>query len=250
MPSDHKPVDLHLRQHFKNGVNVLIIDDHPLFREGLQFVLSDLCEGLSFKEAAGLSEISKASLKDVDLILLDLGIADSNGFESLLKLKALNPTGAIVIVSSDCEPELIRKCIEGGAAGFIPKTSQPKVLLAALRLILAGGVYLPPNSMDETGAQAADNHAQNNALPLLTPRQSVALLLASRGLPNKSIAYNMGIAEGTVKLHLSAAYKLLGVKNRTEAVYAISRTSLETMAISNKITQGQPTFRTGNQKPD
>lgn len=210
---------------YRTCVKILIIDDHPLFREGLQFVLSDLENGLSFKDAPGLNDVTDEDLYGADLILLDLGISGSRGIESLVKLRALNPLGSIVIISSDDDPYLIRDCIDGGAAGFIPKTSQPAVLIAALSLVLAGGIYLPPHSV----ADPLENQtisAENEAVNKLTDRQRTALLLAGRGLPNKTIASRMAIAEGTVKLHLHAAFKTLGVKNRTEAVFIISRTGL------------------------
>lgn len=203
-------------------MNVLIVDDHPLFREGLQFVLSDLSESLSFSSAVGLSTITNQMLEDADLILLDLGISDSNGYESLAKLRAQAPSRTVVVISSDDNPEVILACIDGGAAGFIPKTSKPQELVSALRLVLEGGIYLPPNGMNETSL----SNEKDNSLEKLTPRQRKAVLLAGRGLPNKSIAIEMGITEGTVKLHLSAAYKLLGVKNRTEAMFIISRSGL------------------------
>ena len=203
-------------------MNVLIVDDHPLFREGLQFVLSDLSESLSFSSAVGLSTITHQMLDDADLILLDLGISDSTGYDSLAKLRAIAPSSTVVVISSDDNPETILACIDGGAAGFIPKTSKPQELVSALRLVLEGGIYLPPNGMNEVNLSGN----KDNSLEKLTPRQRKAVLLAGRGLPNKSIAIEMGITEGTVKLHLSAAYKLLGVKNRTEAMFIISRSGL------------------------
>lgn len=203
-------------------MNVLIVDDHPLFREGLQFVLSDLSESLSFSSAVGLSTITHQMLDDADLILLDLGISDSTGYNSLAKLRAMAPSSTVVVISSDDNPETILACIDGGAAGFIPKTSKPQELVSALRLVLEGGIYLPPNGMNEVNL----SDDKDNSLEKLTPRQRKAVLLAGRGLPNKSIAIEMGITEGTVKLHLSAAYKLLGVKNRTEAMFIISRSGL------------------------
>lgn len=203
-------------------MNVLIVDDHPLFREGLQFVLSDLSESLSFSSAVGLSTITHQMVDDADLILLDLGISDSTGYNSLAKLRAMAPSSTVVVISSDDNPETILACIDGGAAGFIPKTSKPQELVSALRLVLEGGIYLPPNGMNEVNL----SDDKDNSLEKLTPRQRKAVLLAGRGLPNKSIAIEMGITEGTVKLHLSAAYKLLGVKNRTEAMFIISRSGL------------------------
>ncbi len=105
-------------------MNVLIVDDHPLFREGLQFVLSDLSESLSFSSAVGLSTITNQMLEDADLILLDLGISDSTGYDSLARLRALAPTRTVVVISSDDNPEVILACIDGGAAGF-PLGGQP-----------------------------------------------------------------------------------------------------------------------------
>ncbi|MFK8077272.1 MAG: response regulator [Granulosicoccus sp.] len=203
-------------------INILIVDDHPLFREGLQLLLSELSENLSFSNAVGLRTITHQMLDDADLILLDLCISDSTGYDSLAKLRAMAPSSTVVVISSDDNPETILACIDGGAAGFVPKTSKPQELVSALRLVLEGGIYLPPNDMKDVML----SDAQDNSLERLTPRQRKAVLLAGRGLPNKSIAIEMGITEGTVKLHLSAAYKLLGVKNRTEAMFIISHSGL------------------------
>lgn len=206
-------------------MNILIVDDHPLFREGLQFVLSDLDDGLVFKDAASLDNLTQGILDSCDLILLDLGLAGSDGIESLIKLKQRQPNGAIVVISGNADISLVRSCIDHGAAGFIPKTSGPTQLITALRLVLDGGIYLPPNSLSENNDLDA-LQSENQAIDRLTARQRTALLCAGRGMPNKTIATQMDITEGTVKLHLSAAYKSLGVRNRTEAVYLISRTGL------------------------
>ncbi len=203
-------------------MNILVVDDHPLFREGLQLLLSDLSDGLEFSGASGVNAISDEMLNNADLILLDLNTADSRGLQSLSIVGGRNPKGSIVVVSSDDDYELIRDCIECGAAGFIPKSSEPSVLVAALKLILAGGIYLPPScandSLDYRGSEK-DVYESSG----LTRRQLHALLLVARGKANKSIADIMNISEGTVKLHLSAAFKTLGVRNRTEAVFALSQ---------------------------
>ena len=210
-------------------MKILIVEDHPLFREGLQFVLSEIDEALSFSESPSLNAINAEELQQADLILLDLGLSDSKGIESLIRLKALNPPGSIVIISGENEPYLIQECIEQGAAGFIPKTTKPVELIAALRQVVAGGIFLPQHSM--VGVDSTETNritSEYEAVRKLTDRQRTALLLAGRGFPNKTIASRMKIAEGTVKLHLHAAYKTLGVKNRTEAVFLISRTGLST----------------------
>lgn len=210
-------------------MKILIVEDHPLFREGLQFVLSDIDEASSFSESPSLNAINAEELQQADLILLDLGLSDSKGIDSLVRLKALNPPGSIVIISGENEPYLIRECIDQGAAGFIPKTTKPVELIAALRLVVAGGIFLPQHSM--VGVDSSETNritGEYEAVSKLTDRQRTALLLAGRGFPNKTIASRMEIAEGTVKLHLHAAFKTLGVKNRTEAVFLISRTGLST----------------------
>lgn len=221
---EYQPLNLNQKHKAVGSVmNVLIVDDHPLFREGLQFVLSDLSDSLSFSSAVGLGAITQQMLEEADLILLDLGISDCNGCESLARLRELDPSSTIVVISGKDDPETILSCIERGAAGFIPKTSKPAELITALRLVIDGGIYLPPNGMNEP---SFESNTQENSLEKLTPRQRMAVLLAGRGLPNKSIAVEMGITEGTVKLHLSAAYKLLDVKNRTEAMFIISRSGI------------------------
>jgi len=212
-------------------MNILIIDDHPLFREGLQFLLSDLSEGLVFNGVSGVTGISNEAIDEADLILLDLHTVDSHGLQSLSSVRNRNPPGTIVVISSDDDIDLIRDCIKCGAAGFIPKTSEPAVLVAALRLILAGGIYLPPTcATDGTGSESAEFNIYETTG--LTRRQLHALLLVAKGKANKSIAEIMNISEGTVKLHLSAAFKTLGVRNRTEAVFALSQYEIKESDIS------------------
>lgn len=210
-------------------MHVLIIDDHPLFREGLQFLLSGLANELRFSDATSLDEVSDQLLDEADLVLLDLTLGRLSGNDALTQLRDRRVRGKIVIISSNDDPSLIKDCIDNGAAGYIPKTSEPSVLIAALQLILSGGIYLPPEAFSESAVQFEVQDSQEtpeSLLDLLTGRQRKALQLASSGLQNKVIANEMDISEGTVKLHLSAAYKALNVHNRTEAVYKLSKHKL------------------------
>lgn len=210
-------------------MHVLIIDDHPLFREGLQFLLSGLASELNFSDATCLEEVSDEQLEDADLVLLDLNLGRLSGNDAYKQLRDRSVSGKIVVVSSNDDPSLIKDCIDSGAAGYIPKTSEPKVLIAALQLILSGGIYLPPEAFTESAMRHVEQdtpEASQTLLTLLTGRQRKALQLASSGLQNKVIATQMEISEGTVKLHLSAAYKALNVHNRTEAVYKLSKHKL------------------------
>lgn len=208
-------------------MNVLLVDDHPLFRVGLRVLLTELSQSLTITDALSLEEVNDQQLQDADIILLDLTLGRMSAPDGFKKLKGRDVRGTVVIVSSNDDPELIRDCIDNGAAGFIPKSSEPAVLIGAMQLILAGGIYLPPEAY--SGAEAPlDDDADESVtlLDTLTARQKKALQLASTGLPNKLIASEMAIAEGTVKLHLTAAYKTLKVRSRTEAIYKLSKAGI------------------------
>lgn len=201
-------------------MNVLLIDDHPLFRRGLRHLLSDLNESIRFLEADGITEVGNLDAGHIDLVLLDLGLKGLSGLPALNEAVARLPDCSIVVLSSEEDPRLIKACISQGASGFIPKSSTPEILVQALNLVLAGGVYLPTDVLNP----AATEHSNSDSSSLddlnITPRQQAALMLAVQGKSNKLIARELDIAEGTVKLHLTAAFRALNVSNRTEAVYA------------------------------
>ncbi|MFN9772878.1 MAG: response regulator [Burkholderiales bacterium] len=203
---------------------VLLIDDHALFRSGMRLLLSDLDETIDFVEAASVEEVSSAARRP-DLVLLDLNLRGVSGMTAFARIRALLPESTVVALSGEEDPSLIREVIEDGASGFIPKASTPEVMIGALRLVLAGGVYLPPAVLERrAGAPAAAS--AGTALDALTARQLDALMLAVRGKSNKQIARELDLSEGTVKQHLSAAFRVLGVSNRTEAVYATAEIRL------------------------
>lgn len=221
---------------FEAKMNVLIVDDHSLFRSGLRYLLSDLNESISFLESDGIEQIVLPGPDyPIDLVLLDLNLRGSSGLSALQSIKDMLADTTVVVLSSEESPDLIRQVIDAGASGFIPKSSTPEVLVHALRLILHGGTYLPPNVLgdyqpqihlgnDFTNPASAEGAGDTgHALAeKISPRQLDSLLLAVKGKSNKVIARELGIAEGTVKLHLSAAYRALGVSNRTEAVFAVA----------------------------
>ena len=208
-------------------MNVLLIDDHAMFRQGMKFLLSDLDESLQFSEAGTLAEgMTSLNENGADLILLDLNMPDGDGLSALREIRVAFSAIPLAVVSGEDDPARIRELIEEGAAGYIPKSSSSEVLVAALRLIIAGGVYLPPAALNFV---ADPNHTMadaQNRVKLLTSRQTAILLKAIQGIPNKVIAREMQIAEGTVKAHLSVAFRMLGVHNRTEAVFAAARLGL------------------------
>lgn len=210
-------------------MHVLLIDDHTMFRQGLKFLLSDLDSSLCFSEAGNCEQaLEILADKEAQLILLDLNMPGTKGLGALQAVTATAPATPVAVLSGEEDPSLIRATIEAGASGYIPKASSSEILVAALQLILAGGVYLPHKAltgMEDT--KAGKGSKMENAIDLLSERQTAVLLRAIKGQPNKVIAIDLGIAEGTVKTHLSAAFKALGVHNRTEAVFAAAKLGLK-----------------------
>jgi DNA-binding NarL/FixJ family response regulator len=212
-------------------VRILLVDDHALFREGLKFLLRSLDAELELEEAGDCAQaLERASRRDYDLVLLDLKLPGVNGMDALRALREAVPAAPLVVLSGEEDPHVVREAIERGAMGFIPKSSTPEVLIQALRLVLARGVYLPPTVLDSRAAPApgASPQADSAAARLLglTPRQADVLRCVIQGKPNKIIARELDISEGTVKAHLSSVMHALGAHNRTEAVYAAAKLGL------------------------
>jgi DNA-binding NarL/FixJ family response regulator len=211
----------------KTVVRILLIDDHPLFRDGLKFLLAGLADGLDFLEADSC-ESALAHVAAADIILLDLKLPGVNGIEALRAIREASETVTVVVLSSEDDPRVIRRLIDAGAAGFIPKSSTQGLLIAALRLVLAGGSYLPPHVLNSpTTTTNPDTEAATGPLSQLSERQREVVMYAVQGKPNKRIARDLAISEATVKSHLSSAFRILGVRNRTEAVFAVANAPAE-----------------------
>jgi DNA-binding NarL/FixJ family response regulator len=202
----------------------LIADDHPLFRGALReavhgvFDRADVTEAGTFKE---VSEFLERGGRDVDLILLDLSMPGARGFSGLMYLRAQYPSLPVVVVSANDDPAVIRRCMEFGASGFIPKTLGIEALRAAVARVLQGEVWTPPD-VDLTRQSEAESAAIAR-LATLTPQQVRVLMMLSGGLLNKQIAYELGVSEATVKAHVSAILQKLGVESRTQAVIAAGK---------------------------
>jgi DNA-binding NarL/FixJ family response regulator len=213
-------------------LKVLIVDDHPLIREALRQVLKALDKEIALLEAASASEALAAAARadHLDLILLDLALPGGDGFEVLSGLRERYPSFPVVVLSASEQPEVVIRALDGGAMGFIPKTSSNEILLGALRLVLSGGVYLPPDVLRRAPAPAlaAKSGAAASYRDLgLTERQAQVLALVVQGKPNKIICRELNVAEGTVKIHITAILKALGVTNRTQAVIAVGKLGLK-----------------------
>lgn len=203
-------------------MRVLICDDHALFRAGLRLVLSDLEPAAELIEATEGAEALRmaAANDDLDLVLLDLHMPGMDGWAGLRRLRRAFPSLPVVIVSASEDADEIRAALDGGASGFIPKGSSPKELIAALRLVLGGGIYVPRAALstrDRGEASAARLRRQRERANALTPRQLEVVSLVARGLTNREICDVLSIAEGTVKAHLAAVFEALEATNRTEA---------------------------------
>lgn len=211
-------------------MRVLLVDDHKLFREGLKAILAGFEAGIALAEAGDAAEgIRRASAARYDLILLDLKMPGAEGMDALRAMREAVPGTPVVVLSGEEYSHVVREAIELGAMGFIPKSSSPEVLIQAVRLILAGGVYLPPAVLDSRPAASpapAKPQPGDAKLPGLTERQMDVLRCVIQGKPNKVIARELDISEGTVKAHLSSVMQALGAHNRTEAVYAAAKLGL------------------------
>lgn len=220
-------------------MQILLIDDHPLFREGMAHLLRRLAETVTLHEAADLREglrLCRAH-PEIDLALIDLAMPGLAGIDAVSAFRDDFPTTPLVVLSAAQGGAEIRQAIAAGAVGFIPKSSTSEVMLGAIRLVISGGVYLPPQVLEGRRAPARTPRAQNPATSpqpgqtegvSLSSRQLEVLSLLVQGKPNKLIARELGVSEGTVKMHLAIIFGTLQARNRTEAVTAAQRLGLLT----------------------
>ncbi len=220
-------------------MRVLMVDDHVMVLEALKLLLNQLAPELRVDTANELPQALRlASVSSYDIVLLDWNLDGSNGEQAIEQLREIGCAARIVVLSGETGSALVRRAVELGAAGFIPKRYNSESMISALACVIGGRVFLPPEALHEMAANAARGGAPGYAvaapaapavleadprLTELTPRQIDVYRAAARGLPNKLIARELGIAESTVKTHLSAVYLALGVRNRTEATYQAFR---------------------------
>jgi len=209
----------------------LIVDDHALIREAMRGVLRELQGDATVLEAASCRQAMTLIQQhtDLSLILLDLMLPDQDGFEALAELREHYPAISVVMLSAFNDRDNVVKALDGGALGFVPKTESRDVLLGALRLVLAGGIYIPPDILSRASvapivpSQTVSTGRRPSPAELgLTERQVDVLALMMQGKSNKLICRALDLAEPTVKNHVSAILRALGVTNRTEAVLAVA----------------------------
>lgn len=213
------------------AVTIVIVDDHPLFRGAMRQALAqeegdDGSSGgeTTIREAGNFDEL-RSMLKldgDVDLVLLDLAMPGVSGFSGLIALRAEHAAIPVVIVSASEDGATVRRALDLGASGFVPKSAGIETIRTAIASVLSGNVW-KPDDLDlasETDPQLADLMAR---LASLTPQQARVLSMISQGLLNKQIAYELGVSEATVKAHVSAVLQKLDVDSRTQAVIQLSK---------------------------
>ncbi len=200
-------------------MKILVADDHALFREGLNFLLLELGDEVSLLEACNASEATElaGAHDDLDLILLDLDMPGLDSFTGLRTLRNRHPEIPVVVVSASEDEADIRRVLEADASGFIPKSTSGQEMLNILRRILDGETYVPDQAAGLSYTVEDDPGSQ------LTPRQREVLRLMCAGQSNKLIAQTLGMAEGTVKIHVTAILKALNASNRTQAVIMASQ---------------------------
>ncbi|MEA2906876.1 MAG: hypothetical protein QOI12_4263 [Alphaproteobacteria bacterium] len=206
---------------------LVIADDHPLFRGAMREAVSGLFRDADIGEAGSFDDVAKLLERggEVDLILLDLTMPGVRGFSGLMYLRAQYPSVPIVVVSANDDPAVIRRCLDFGTSGFIPKTLGIEEMRAAIKRVLDGGVWTPPD-VDLKRGSDAETSVLLARLASLTPQQVRVLMMLSEGLLNKQIAYELGVSEATVKAHVSAILQKLGVESRTQAVIAAAKIEL------------------------
>jgi len=207
---------------------VLIADDHPLFREALRGAVLRALPDATLREAdsvAALLALVDAE-PDADLLLLDLTMPGAQGFSALVHLRGHCPQLPVMVVSAREEPSTMRRALDHGAVGFLPKSADAATLSQAIDAVLAGERWAPPAAAQAPAAEA-DEHAAAQRVRELTPQQFRVLQMLGEGLLNKQIAYELGVSEATVKAHMTAVLRKLGASNRTQAVLIAGRLALE-----------------------
>lgn len=224
--TENRQVDTTMEPAYK----ILIADDHPLFREAISNVIASGFEGSEIIETDDLDSALKVAQEneDLDLILLDLNMPGMHGLNGLITLRNEMPTIPVVIVSAEEEKQVVLQAITYGAVGFITKSSPRAQMTEAIQQILNGNVYLPSDII-RSGKESATRRRRNDDNPIspellnsLTRRQLLVLERMSKGESNKQIAYNLNIAETTVKAHVSAILRKLSVHNRVQAILSAS----------------------------
>ena len=203
---------------------IIVVDDHPLFRDALRQAIASSFPDAEISEAGSLEGLMRqlGEGTEVDVVLLDLAMPGVQGFSGLLLLRTEHPEVPVIIVSASEDAQTIRRAMDFGASGFVPKSQPPAGIRSALKAVLDGDTWTPPGLL-AAGATDSEQASVAARLSTLTPQQVRVLMMLGEGLLNKQIAWKLGVSEATIKAHVSAILTKLGVDSRTQAVIALSR---------------------------
>jgi DNA-binding NarL/FixJ family response regulator len=213
---------------------IIVADDHPLFREALKAAVGRLDTGTSFIEADSVATLLAAleSHADADLLLLDLNMPGAHGFNALAHVRGSRPGLPVVVVSADDDAKTIAGALRYGAQGFIPKSTEAGQIGQAIESVLTGEIYTPPGFHPPRASQDSDEDLRvARRIAELTPQQFRVLGMLCAGLLNKQIAYELDVSEATVKAHVTAILRKLAVATRTQAVLAASRLAVDRSSV-------------------
>lgn len=207
------------------SARIIVADDHPLFREALQQALAPMMPGVSFAEAESFESLQRAvsDCEDADLVLLDLEMPGAQGFSVLTWLRNHYPALPVVVVSATSDAGVMRRAVDLGASGFIPKSSPVETISDAIAAVLEGEIWLPEAALALDDAKLSEDDELARRVASLTPQQFRVLDMLSDGLLNKQIAAELQVSEATVKAHVTAIFRKLGVRSRTQAAVAARR---------------------------
>ena len=212
---------------------VIVADDHPLFRDALIHAVGKVMPDATIVESDSLESLQQAvqANSEADLLLLDLNMPGVSGFSALAWIRQNHASLPTVVVSAIDDPAVMRRALEHGASGFIPKSSSIATIESGIDAVLEGEVWLP-EGIDPNGAGLESGEASVAAgLSTLTPHQFRVLMMLGEGLLNKQIAYELGVSEATIKAHVTAIFRKMGVNNRTQAVLAVQQLAVAEPAL-------------------
>lgn len=209
----------------QQSIRIIVADDHPLFREALQQAVGNFFEDASFAEADSFDSLQGVVAKneDADLVLLDLDMPGAHGFSALAWLRTQYPALPVVIVSAASDPRVMRRSVEFGSSGFIPKSSSLETIAGAINSVLGGDVWLPESALATEDEAMREDQELAQRIGTLTPQQFRVLMMLAEGLLNKQIAAELGVSEATIKAHVTAILRKMGLRSRTQAAVAARR---------------------------
>ena len=207
------------------STTLLIADDHPLFRSALRAAIGQVLPGAVALEAESLNALLAALAEhpETDLVLLDLRMPGARGFSSLIQLRGLHPATPVAIVSAEEEPALMRRALDFGATGFIPKSAGLALIGTALKVMLEGTVWLPPGIPESGPVEDTEDRELAQRIASLTPQQFRVLMALADGRLNKQIGGDLNVTEATIKAHVTAILRKLGLFRRTQAALLAQR---------------------------